>query len=197
MSNFMAPAPKIVLVGLPAASIGIGEHLRCSVRAFRALGVKVGIRDLHGAQSDDSDIRNEIGGHLVQELSPEINIFHINGDMVEDSLRQIGGLPRGTYNIVYPMWELSEYPKPWADQLNRFDEVWAPSRFTYESLKSAISKPVTHVPLPGEVTLSTFLGRRYFKIPESSFAFLFFFDFTSYLERKNPFAVLRALEDLC
>ena len=197
MNNHIDPVPNIVLVGLPVAPIGIGEHLRCSVRAFRALGVTVGIRDLHGTQCDDSDIRNEIGGHLVQELSREINIFHINGDMVEDSLRQIGGLPRGAYNIVYPMWELSAYPKPWANQLNRFDEVWAPSRFTYESLKPAISKPVTHVPLPGEFNLSSFLGRRYFGISESSFAFLFFFDFTSYLERKNPFAVLRAFEELC
>ena len=47
------------------------------------------------------------------------------------------------------------------------------------------------------LALSTFLGRRYFKIPESSFAFLFFFDFTSYIQRKNPFAVFQAFEELC
>jgi hypothetical protein len=143
-------------------------------------------------------LKDELGGCLVQELSREINIFNINGDMVEHSLSQLGGdLPRGAYNVIYPMWELSKYPKSWAEQLDRFDEVWAPSKFTYESLKSAISKPVIHMPLPGEINLSTFLGRRHLGIPESSFVFLYFFDFTSYLERKNPFAVLHAFEELC
>jgi glycosyltransferase involved in cell wall biosynthesis len=52
------------------------------------------------------------------------------------------------------------------------------------------------MPLPGEIRLKSFLGRRYFGIPESPFVFLFFFDFTSYIERKNPFAVLRAFEEL-
>jgi glycosyltransferase involved in cell wall biosynthesis len=41
------------------------------------------------------------------------------------------------------------------------------------------------------------LGRRYFGIPESAYVFLFFFDFTSYIDRKNPFAVLSAFEKVC
>jgi len=163
------------------------------------VGIPVGVRKIiHGIECDDSDLRNEISGSLVQGLTADINIFNINGDMVELTLAQMNGdFPKGKYNIVYPMWELSTYPKPWADQLNKFDEVWAPSKFTYDSLRSAVSKPVIHMPLPGEFRLSRFLGRRYFGIRESSFAFLFFFDFTSYLTRKNPFAVLRAFEELC
>lgn len=195
----MYPKCNISLVGIPFDPRGMGEHLRCSFRALRALGVTVGVRKIiHGIECDDLDLRNEIGGHLIQGLSPGINMFNINGDMVENTLRQLSSdLPRGAYNVIYPMWELSQYPKPWADQLNKFDEVWAPSKFTYQSLKSAISKPVIHMPLPGEINLNSFLGRRYFGIPESSFTFLFFFDFTSYLARKNPFAVLRAFEELC
>ena len=45
--------------------------------------------------------------------------------------------------------------------------------------------------------ISSYIGRRYFGIPESSFAYLFFFDFTSYIERKNPWGVLQAFERLC
>lgn len=189
---------RLVLVGMPFVPIGIGEHLRCGVRALSAVGTTAGIIPLQGTECDDLDVKNEIGGYVVHQLSPEINIFYINGDMIEQSLREVQRLlPKSSYNIVYPMWELSKYPKYWAEQLNRFDEIWAPSKFTYESIKPAVTKPVVHIPLPGELSLSTFLGRRYFEIPESSFAFLFFFDFTSYLERKNPFAVLRAFEELC
>ena len=194
----MTLRPKVGLVGLPFVPIGIGEHLRCSVRAFRAVEAKVGVRGIYNMECDDLDLRNEIGASLVQELSPDINIFYINGDMVEHSLEQLRGeVPKSAYNIIYPMWELSRYPMHWAEQLNRFDEIWAPSKFTHESIKSAVSKPVIHMPLAGEISFDTFLGRKYFKIPEGSFAFLFFFDFTSYMERKNPLAVLQTFEELC
>jgi glycosyltransferase involved in cell wall biosynthesis len=106
-------------------------------------------------------------------------------------------LSSNAYNIAYPAWELSIYPREWAKELERFDEVWAQSRIVYEALKKAVSKPVFYLPLASEVTLSSFLDRRYFGIPESSYVFLFFFDFTSFIDRKNPFAVLSAFEKVC
>ena len=53
------------------------------------------------------------------------------------------------------------------------------------------------MPLTGQIHLKSFLGRRHFQIPESSFTFLFFFDLTSYIERKNPFAVFEAFDRVC
>ncbi len=188
---------RVTLVGHPFVPIGMGEHLRSAFRAFRAVGMNIGVRDVYGNESNDPDVRQEFGGHLVQELSPEVNLFCLNGDEVEPSLKQLSGLPKSALNVIYPAWELSKYPRDWAEQLNRFDEVWTASTFTQQSIRSSVSKPVVHMALPGEIRLSAFLGRRYFKIPESSFVFLFFFDFTSYMERKNPFAVLQAFEELC
>ena len=189
---------KVVLLGHPFAPIGTGEHIRCSFRAFRSIGLKVGIRDIYGSSDTDPDLRNEFQHNLVHEFSPDLNIFNINGDEIEPSLLHLAtDLPDKAYNVIYPMWELSKYPKEWARQLNRFDEIWAPSRFTHASIAPAVTKPVVHMPLPGQIHLKTFLGRRYFAIPESSFTFLFFFDLTSYIERKNPFAVLEAFERVC
>ena len=197
MENYTRLGCRLVLIGLPFVPIGLGEHLRCSIRAFRAVGAQIGVRGIYDLACDDLDLRSEILPCLVQELSPDVNVFYINGDMVEHSLAQLkGALPESAYNVIYPMWELSKYPMGWAEQLNKFDEIWAPSKFTYESIKCAVSKPVIHMPLAGEISVPTFLGRKYFGIPETSFAFLFFFDFTSYIERKNPFAVLRAFEKL-
>jgi glycosyltransferase involved in cell wall biosynthesis len=157
----------------------------------------MGVRGIYNMECDDLDLRSEIVGCLVHQLSSDINIFYINGDMVEHSLEQVrGDLPASAYNIIYPMWELSRYPTDWAKLLDKFDEIWAPSKFTHQSIKSAVNKPVLHMPVAAEINLSTFLGRRYFDIPESAFVFLFFFDFTSYMERKNPFAVLQAFEEL-
>src|SRR5260370_1593881 len=194
----MIPTTRVTVGGHPFVPIGMGEHVRSVFRAFRVLRMNVSVREVYGQGSHDSDLRRELEGHLVQELSPEINIFCLNGDEVEPSLRHLSSqLPRDAFNIIYPLWELSKYPNVWAEQLDRFDEVWTTSRFTYEAIKAAVSKPVIHMPLPGEIDLTGFLERRYFKIPESAFVFLFFFDFSSYLQRKNPFAVLEAFEELC
>jgi len=190
---------QVVLVGRPFAPIGMGEHIRCSFRSFQSIGIKVGLRDSYGeATGADPDLKSEVENNIVKELSQDLNIFHTNGDEIEPTLMSLGtDLPMDAYNVIYPMWELSKYPKEWAKALNRFDEIWAPSKFTYESIASAVTKPVVHMPVAGQIHLKSFLGRRHFQIPESSFTFLFFFDFTSYIERKNPFAVLQAFEKLC
>src|SRR5437879_5254596 len=163
---------EVTLVGHPFALIGMGEHLRAVFRALRAAGLKVGVRDVYGVGSHDPDVREELTPYIVQELSPEINVFCLNGDEIEPALQQVcTQLPGNALNIVYPAWELSKYPRTWAEQLNKFDEVWAASAFTQHSISSSAEKPVLHMPLPGELKLKSFLERRYFGIPESSFVF--------------------------
>jgi hypothetical protein len=192
------PRSELVLVGHPFAPIGTGEHLRTSFRSFRSIGINVRIRDVYGYQEPDLDLQSELGQSLVRQSSDLVNIFYLNGDEVESSLRHLDAdISKKSYNVIYPMWELSKYPEVWAEQLQRFDEIWAPSKFTQESIAAAVSKPVIHMPVAGEIRFESFLGRRYFKIPESSFVFLFFFDFTSYIGRKNPFAVLQAFDKMC
>ena len=57
-------------------------------------------------------------------------------------------------------------------------------------------RPVHHLPLATEVRALRPRGRRSFGIPEGAFVFLFFFDLTSFIERKNPFAALEAFRRL-
>ena len=201
----VAQKSNIVLVGRPFVPIGIGEHIRCSFRSFQFIGADVGLRDVYGEEirdlygaEIDPDFKSELQKNLVPGLSRDINIFNTNGDEVDLTLLNLReDLPSDAYNVIYPAWELSRYPAEWAKQLDRFDEIWAPSKFTYASIAAAVTKPVVHMPLAGQIHLKTFLGRHHFQIPESSFTFLFFFDLTSYIERKNPFAALEAFERVC
>jgi len=186
---------RIVLVGHPFAPIGRGEDIRCAFRAFREVGMSPLIRDIYALEPPSDP---EILDYLVDDLSHNVNIFFINGDEVPQVLKHLGDkLPDSAYNIIYPQWELSLYPSEWAKNLDLFDEVWAPSQFVFESLRQAVSKPVYYMPLPVEIRLTSFLGRRYFGLPESSYLYLFFFDLRSYIERKNPFAVIKAFEEVC
>ena len=198
MESRIAAKTDVTLVGHPFASTGMGELPRGVFRALKAVDVNANLRDVYGFGTNDTDIKSELNEHIVQEFSSSINIFCLNGDEIEPSLRHLSArLPKEAFNIAYPVWELSKYPAVWAEQLNQFDEVWAASQFTQFSIAGSVKKPVLHMPLAGEFKLESFLSRRYFGIPESSFVFLFFFDFTSYLERKNPFAALEAFNELC
>jgi glycosyltransferase involved in cell wall biosynthesis len=191
----MQRLPSISLVGHPFAPIGMGENVRCAHRAWRAAHVPAKIVDVYQLKKVDAGLSGEFEPHISRRLTAEVQIFHVNGDEVAHVISVLR--PRTDnrgLRIICPAWELSRYPHVWAEQLDQFDEVWAQSRFTFESLAKAVKVPVVHMPEGSEVKVSSFLGRRYFAIPETSFAFLFFFNFSSYIERKNPEAALLALE---
>jgi glycosyltransferase involved in cell wall biosynthesis len=187
-----------VLVGRPFASIGMGELLRVVFRGFKSVGAPIQVHDVYRQDPEmDADLRREFSPYLTDELSPSVNIFCINGNEISEAFRRLRPVvPTGSYNVIWPMWELSRYPDEWAREVVRFHEVWVASRFTEQSIASAVPLTVTRMPLGIAPRLSRPLGRRYFGIPETALIFLFMFDFLSFVERKNPFAVLKAFSRL-
>jgi glycosyltransferase involved in cell wall biosynthesis len=188
--------PELTIVGYPFQPTGMAEHARSTFRAFQAAGVTPRLLDVADANRGfDPDLERDFAPHLVTALGEGVNLFGVNGDEAARVIEMVGedAFDRG-YNIAYPAWELARYPKAWAKVLDRFDEIWAPSRFVQEALQDAVSRPVHCMPLPVELKLSSFLGRRRFGIPEEAFVVVFFFDFASFADRKNPGAVLEAFE---
>ncbi|MEJ5201275.1 MAG: glycosyltransferase family 4 protein [Anaerolineales bacterium] len=187
------------IIGNPFAPIGRGIAALNLFRALQESHYPVSICDItsHNYHRKNRDVRSEIGSYLVPKPGKGINIFVINGDEIETTRKLLGDYPTYAYNIIYPSWELEKYPMHWAKQIESFfDEVWVPSKFLEESLSRVCYKPVLCVPHPIYVKLRSFLTRRYFGLPESSYIFLFMFDLKSYIERKNPIDFLRAFEKL-
>ncbi|HTH00809.1 MAG TPA: glycosyltransferase family 4 protein [Vicinamibacterales bacterium] len=182
----------VTLIGHPFAPIGRGEDLRASYRAFKAAGLQPQIVNVFGGNGQDRDLQEELGPALQPTSAGGVDVYCINGDEVEPILSHLGSRPPSRYSVVFPTWELPNYPRHWAQALERFDEVWAPSAFVRESIAPAVGRPVTTIPEPTGMRMSRFLGRRYFGIPESAYAFLFAFDLRSYYHRKNPQAVIEA-----
>lgn len=183
----------LVVAGHPFISIGMAEQVRGCFRAFRAAGAEPKLRDIYGAPRTDPDYELEFGSSVVSRLSPFANVFNLNGDEVEQALAHLSDDRfKSAFNVIAPAWELPAYPAEWARQLERFQEVWAISEFVRKSIAAATSMPVLRMPLAVDPILSEFHTRRALGLPEHAFIFLFFFDFSSYLERKNPFAVLEA-----
>jgi glycosyltransferase involved in cell wall biosynthesis len=191
-------ASGITVVGYPFQPTGMAEHARSTVRALQAVGMTPRLLDVSelGAPPDP-DLARDFAPLLVRSLGEGVNIFGVNGDEAARVIDRVGqGAFGRAYNIAYPAWELAAYPAEWARALERFDEVWAPSTFVQQALQAAVSKPVIRMPLPVDLRLTSFLGRRHFAIPEDAFVVLFFFDLLSFAARKNPGAVLDAFERL-
>lgn len=189
-----------VLVGRPYDCTGRGEDVRCFFRSFRSAGAILPICENYKIETrrPDAEMEKEMGSYIVPKLSKTLNIFNMNGDEVVPTFSYFSdSMSPNSYNIIMPQWELSIYPAEWAKQLERFNEIWAPSKFVYDSLAKAVSKPVVHMPLATEIKLDSYLGRRYFNLPESAYLFLFYFDFRSYVHRKNPYGAIKAFEKVC
>lgn len=184
---------NVSIVGHPFAPIGMGEVARSFVRALRAVGSTPRLRDIYALHDrNDQDYEREFSGMLTSELS-RTNIFAINGDEVDQALAHVNDPKLDTaYNVIAPAWELSKYPLAWTKRLERFNEIWAMSDFVRSSIAATTTRPVVRMPLAVEPTLTEIMGRRALGLPEHAFIFLFFFDYSSYLVRKNPFAVLSA-----
>ena len=189
-------APGALLLGHPYEVLGMGEHVRLSAAACSAAEVPFAIRNVQG----------EYGIHLAgihqdfpfmdkisRDGAHRANIFHVNADEMVNAQIHLGkDLFADRYNIGYWAWELSHFPDAWCPSLQLVDEIWAPSRFIEQAIADKTSSPVIRMPLAVDFPEPNGMGREAFGLPEDRFLFLFFFDFTSYVHRKNPHAVIQA-----
>ena len=182
------------VIGSLNSEHGLGEAGRLLVEALRTTEEKVstisfspfGIRGKHTFSADNQS-RNEL---TVVALNPE---------QFAGLWKGLGGsLKAGRYVIGQWFWELEVAP-PWyqkAFQERIVDELWAPTRFIEDMLRSCVPQniDIRYMPLPliepicrPDFSLST-VGL------EEKFSFLFTFDFNSVMKRKNPDGTIEAFK---
>jgi len=193
----LTPAPTrpgANLVGYAHAEIGMGEHVRMSAAALENTAVQFGVVNYNVGVASRQAARLEYG-EIVSGNPFAANIFHVNADQMFVAYRHLGDrFFSNRYNIGYWAWELAKCPAELRSASKIMDEIWAPSRFIQQAFGEGADIPVEYMPLC--VVLPEFerLGRRHFGLPGQAFVFLYAFDFLSFLDRKNPFAAIRAFK---
>lgn len=189
-----ARQPGVMLVGHPNAVLGVGENLRAIAAALEAADVPFHIRDVAGApagpQAERWGARLDDGTRRYRA-----NLLVVNADEMDGVLGRLG--PRffaGARNIGCWMWELAEFPDRWRDAFDGVHEIWAQSRFVERAVAAKSPVPVVWMPQPVEPGPADAAQARTLGVPGDRFSFLFFFDFRSYVARKNPLAVVEAFE---
>lgn len=185
-----------LLVGHPYGVLGVGEYVRASAAAFAAAGIPFRIRNTYdwGEHLADRHPDFAFWDRLTLDRPYRVNIFHINADEMAEARRHLGdAFFADRYNIAAWHWELSHFPQAWLPALTGIDELWASSRFIRDALLERADVPVTWIPHPVEVS-SAPADVDGLRLPGQAFLFLTFFDFTSYLTRKNPIGAVRAFQ---
>ena len=189
-------SPGVLLIGHPYGVLGIGENIRLSAAACSAAQVPFGIRSVYGEHGVHvAEVHKDFlfMDKISRAGAYRTNVFHLNADEMGNARKLLGkDLFADRYNIGYWSWELSHFPEAWHPSLQLVDEVWAPSRFIEQAIADKTSSPVIRMPLAVEFPVPQGMTRESFGLSEDRFLFLFFFDFTSYVHRKNPHAVIRA-----
>ena len=100
----------------------------------------------------------------------------------------------GRSNIFFPFWELGRIPERWLDKIRQFDEVWAPSRFVASAFSPDFDVPVKIVGLPVRSPGWGIVAGCESPAKDRPLRMFTFFDFDSYVARKNPKAAVMAFQ---
>lgn len=190
-----AGEPGALLVGHPFGVLGVGEYVRATAAAFAAAGVPFHIRNTYGWGEHLAEKHPDFPfwDRLTAGRPHRVSVFHINADEMAEARRHLGdSFFAGRYNIAAWHWELSRFPEPWLPALEGVDELWASSRFIQAALAERARVPVVWMPHPVEVGTGAVPDALDLGLPEGRFLFLAFFDFTSFVARKNPMGAIRA-----
>jgi glycosyltransferase involved in cell wall biosynthesis len=186
--------PGVNLIGYVHAELGMGEHVRMSAASFAKTDVKYGVVNFHVGVSSRKQAQLT-HGTIISSNVYKTNLFHINADQMLTAFCHLGrDFFSNRYNIGYWLWELSRCPDEWLPVMGLVDEIWAPSRFIQQSFAERTSLPVEYMPLCVQLPPLKDYRREYYGLPADSFLFLFAFDFFSFIDRKNPFAVIDAFK---
>jgi glycosyltransferase involved in cell wall biosynthesis len=174
------------LVGYSRGQLGLGEDLRAYAALLKSKHIPFSIFHI-GHPSDDPVI------HTVKEESDALlfshSLFFMNMielkklfDIYSEEDKSFG------YRIAIPPWELPKAPQAWLQDFSRVDEVWAMSDFVLRAYEDV----VPNVTKASPVVLRPIAQVNPVKRQLRPFTFLYIFDAGSYLQRKNPLAVLQA-----
>ncbi len=188
--------PGVLLVGHPFLISGRGEDIRTVAKALAVSSIPFHIRNTFDCGEENRSKLDTFGyfDRVSRDRRYRANLFALNADEMVPARHHLGeALFAGGYNIGFWAWELSHFPDAWLSALDLVDEVWVHSRFIQQAVAEKTDRPVLRMSPAVEPSASE-LPRTYFGLPARAFLFLFFFDFSSFIARKNPWAVIEAFE---
>lgn len=187
-------AVGVNLYGYVRGEFGLAESVRLFAQGLAQAGYPFSLLDFERPlPSRARDLR--FANWLAQRGEHPVSVYFVNPDQMLLSRAHFAAQrAAGRYLIGYWYWELEKFPDAWHGALDLVDEVWVASEFVRRSIAAETGKPVLLMPLP--IALPAVASdRQRFGLPRDRTVFLFAFDQHSYVQRKNPQALIAAFRE--
>lgn len=188
---------RVRVFGHLTAATGLGAAARGTVTALRAAGLSVEATDLPLDETHPHPFAPPPLPEGAGDAGFPATIVHTNPDALLQALNAPespldAGSLAGRPVIGYWAWEAADgIPDAWRAALPLIDEIWVPSSYTAAAVAAHVPVPV--IPMPHPVSPpQPGPDRQALGIPEDRFCFLFMFDATSNVTRKNPAGLIQA-----
>ena len=194
ISQSARSSDPVIVAGYLSTASGLGQSARLCHDALAAAGIPVLGIDLSASLLQPINHHGFAFQDARGHRGPATLIVHTSGDMMPFALLQLGRkFVQEKYVVGYWAWELEHIPDDWMSGSKFVREIWAPSEFTANAVRSAIvDKPVKILPHPVLVGMERPRKDRQQSQP---FTVLTVFDVASSFARKNPMAVVRAFTE--
>ncbi len=186
------PRSPIIVVGPLRAASGLGVGARTCHDAVKNAGLPVYGIDLTRTLLHDEDYPDfsfEDGRHLV---GTGTIFLHVGGPLVPLALLRLGrDLVSDKRIVAHWVWELPRMPDDWHLGVPFVHEIWAPSRFAADSIRTIAGGRPVHV-LPHPIDPPQGWPRQVASGSDRPFTVLVILNIASSFERKNPCATITA-----
>ncbi|MEG4106565.1 glycosyltransferase [Microcoleus sp. S13_C5] len=181
----------INIAGYISGEFGIGEGVRANIRATEAAKIPFVINNFTRSPHRKQDTTYQ---NFSQDNPHPVNLIQVNADEVATFIKHTGSSYfENKYNIGFWAWELPEFPPEWQPAFNHFHEIWTYSNYCAEAISAVSPIPVIKI-MPSIALPAPSLNREALNLPKDKFIFLFAFDFSSRIERKNTLATIQAFK---
>lgn len=176
------------VVGYLTADLGVGQAGRLVAESLRAADVDVSL----SAWSRTPSRRGESSAPIHQTASHDTVLLAVNADQLPVLHHELGDdFFRSRRVIGQWFWEVELAPPWFAPAFAHVDELWAPTKFIEQTIRSVAPRgvDVVHMPLP--ITAPA-VAEQSSGIATDRYTFLFVFDHLSVMKRKNPLGLVEA-----
>ncbi len=194
-----APRVDVQVIGPVTKASGLGQAMRASVAALETTGLSVQVVNF---ALDNPAPEIDAAHTAISDARPaRFSLLHLNAESLPLLTAYAPDITDGSYAAAYMFWELTRPATCHALALRMIDEIWATSDHGRAIYADAFDGPVRVMGLANDVTPPTDpLGARAAFVARTGFAADSFlcmasFDSFSFVQRKNPLALIRAFAD--
>lgn len=179
------------LVGYAMGEFGVAENVRSYAKALAVCNYPFVIRNFDvgvASRAEDESMKK----YFSNDLPYEKTVFFVNADQMQVVKDTMPAAFIGRRNIGFWVWELDEFPSVWPEAFSIVDEIWVPTEFIKNAISKKTKLPIHVLPKAIEPSIHGKFSKKDFKLRNNDFMFMYSFDFNSFVQRKNPIAVVNA-----